>query len=199
MYERPMEEGQTYKKVKVKIYKALVLSIRLYNSECWEISPGMQARLEELHTRTLKKVLKVGGDRRDRQNILAAAGVNEVCKTIAHRRIKFVSRALTFPDAMTDQMLEQEEDRDTKWWKQFEDSLQQCEVSLEEFWDKHEPIRIADTEQENPSVNSEDRVMVNNEDVVSSVNSDRGEIGQDSEGALPGPPENFFAPGPRTA
>ena len=60
---------------------------------------------------------KVGGDRRVRQNVIAAAGVNEVCKAIAHRRIKFVSRALRFPDAMTDKMLEQEEDRDTNWWK----------------------------------------------------------------------------------
>ena len=85
--------------LKCKLYRALVLSLVLYNSETWTMNKSTQRKLESFHTSCLRRILCLSYmERVTNEEVLARSRMLTLSEMIMIKRLKWFGHVLRMND-----------------------------------------------------------------------------------------------------
>ncbi len=120
--------------LKADLLRSLSLSVALYNSECWSVTPATETSLRKYQDNALRIVL--GGhfrnEHRGREEMCAELGVQLIEDELRHKRIGWIAHACRGDEQEGSvKRIEQEIRSKTKWGKQAQEDLEMYNMPLE--------------------------------------------------------------------
>ena len=83
------------KRTKLKLYKALVLSVLLYGSETWKMNKGDDKAIDIFHHKCLRRILKINWqDHISNEEVLRRAKMEPLSREVKKRRWKMIGHVL---------------------------------------------------------------------------------------------------------
>ena len=88
---RVWENSKLEVKTKIAVYKACVLSVLLYGSECWTTYATQERKLNSFHLRNLRRILRIRWYHRVTNNeVLNTAGIGSINAFLTQRRLRWL-------------------------------------------------------------------------------------------------------------
>ena len=81
------------RKIKVRLFKATVQSVLLYNSETWTINKNMQKRMDGCYTRTLRMATNTSWKEKT-TNYVLDQDLQPLSQTIRERRMRLAGHSI---------------------------------------------------------------------------------------------------------
>ena len=115
-------------KTKAALYKALILSIMLYNAEVWPIQQKDMKSLEGAHFRMMRKMLALDDEKVHRvsqKTLFKTFGLSAIANYITEKRMRWIGHALRRDekDASKQAMKQALEDEESPWTKLVQEDL----------------------------------------------------------------------------
>lgn len=130
--------------LKCDLYRALVMSILLYNGECWLLSERDLKRLEGFHFRCLRRITKQTRcpgtddsktDRASKKAVFAEAKMPEVLELIREKRLRWFGHLVRAAGEGGDpavETLRREMEHSSGWWRQLLEDFKAKGITAEE-------------------------------------------------------------------
>ncbi|KAI5727654.1 hypothetical protein M8J77_005229 [Diaphorina citri] len=99
LYVRVWKPHDLSLKLKLNIYKTVVLSTLLYSSECWTILGKHIQKLNAFHLRCLRTISKISWENRiPSEQVLRQTGMFKIENIIRQRRLRWAGHLSRMPD-----------------------------------------------------------------------------------------------------
>ena len=96
---RVWENSKLEVKTKVAVYKACVLSVLMYGSECWTTYATQERTLNSFHLRNLRRILGIKWHHRVTNNeVLNTAGIDSINAFLTQRRLRWLGHVHRMDD-----------------------------------------------------------------------------------------------------
>ena len=83
------------KKVKVSLFKSMVMSVLLYGSETWKLTKGEEKKLDSFQNKCLRRILKIRWQQHiTNVAVLEAAGIDRVSEEVRRKRWSWIGHVL---------------------------------------------------------------------------------------------------------
>ena len=109
------------RKLKAELYQTLVLSVALYNAECWLVGPAEVKVLERFQRATLQRICGGGRDGTEEhlslESLCEKLGVPKIGELVARKRVLWATHLARDPEEGTLEMLLGEVKQKTAWGK----------------------------------------------------------------------------------
>lgn len=121
-------------KLKCKLYFAIIMTVLLYNGECWTVTKFDLSRLEGFHFRCVRRMTRkvrnpdmddeCKADRATHDEVFRAAGLPRIADMLREKRLRWVGHlAREEEDDPARKMLLKEMEGKTQWWTQVDVDL----------------------------------------------------------------------------
>ena len=121
-------------KLKCKLYFAIIMTVLLYNGECWTVTKFDLSRLEGFHFRCVRRMTRkvrnpdmddeCKADRATHDEVFRAAGLPRIADILREKRLRWVGHlAREEEDDPARKMLLKEMEGKTQWWTQVDVDL----------------------------------------------------------------------------